>query len=131
MASREDLANREDASTEAPSMTIGVTETKACIRCMQHKSVTVFAKPGRKDLLKTCSNCLVSHTLKNDKKRIALTIIQTKKLSSGQASTTHHLPSYAASGGDVADFKVVPQVPHIYKKPRLHVPKEKVEHSGT
>ena len=55
-----DVANSQDAATEA-SKTQSVTETRICIRCMQHKPVTLFAKPGRKELLKTCSECLVSH----------------------------------------------------------------------
>jgi hypothetical protein len=46
-----------ESQTKAPqSSAVG---TKMCIRCMQQKTVTLFAKPGRKELLKTCSQCLV------------------------------------------------------------------------
>ena len=37
-------------------------ERMICIRCMQQKPWIQFAKPGRKELLKTCLPCcLVSH----------------------------------------------------------------------
>jgi hypothetical protein len=53
-----DEANREDGEEDTSS------NMRICIRCTQHKPVTLFAKPGRKELLKTCSECRVSHTLK-------------------------------------------------------------------
>jgi hypothetical protein len=42
-----DEANREDGEEDTSSNMI------ICIRCTQHKPVTFFAKPGRKELLKT------------------------------------------------------------------------------
>jgi hypothetical protein len=64
----EAVAISENAATDASKMQ-GVTETRICIRCMQPKPVTLFAKPGRKELLKTCSECLVSHIHNRERKR--------------------------------------------------------------